>query len=372
DNRRALATQCAHVLCPNITMAIAYILWGVIEGSITEATTCSALNFARILLLVWIAGHLKAFSDYPRRFIKYLAIPLEYAVLCVVVYSPIIVDVWHKQTVLKTSAEIIRKLSLLIFPLTGPLLILLYAMYSVCCRRILQKQTNVYYLAAEFNNFMQILSTLIIYGLRDLNLLAMAVFPLLALICFFCQRLFLFLLWICVMMILEVLSASTSIYVHHDLKNIEEERDALTCVIAFLHILTMMTLFTSQRLLSKFASRNSRALQQSDSRNTRTQRQSHSRNTATERSLSHMVVFMFGAVVVVFVNAVALLVELILTARTGQRTVDLRVILLPVECVFAVCCLALQISAFWKKKRKILIKDINRLRQICGCKQQQR
>ncbi|KAM9431764.1 uncharacterized protein Hap1MRO34_003073 isoform 1-T2 [Clarias gariepinus] len=84
-----------------------------------------------------------------------------------------------------------------------------------------------------------------------------------------------------------------------------------------------------------------------------------------------MVVFMFGAVVVVFVNAVALLVELILTARTGQRTVDLRVILLPTECVFAMCCLALQISAFWKKNRNILIQDINRLRQICGCKQQQ-
>ncbi|MCJ8738105.1 hypothetical protein PDJAM_G00031800, partial [Pangasius djambal] len=76
--------------------------------------------------------------------------------------------------------------------------------------------------------------------------------------------------------------------------------------------------------------------------------ESDSRNTGTQRFLSHLVVFVFGTAVVVFVNAVAVLVELIVKARNGQRTVDLRVILLPTECVFAVCCLTLQLSAFCK------------------------
>ncbi|KAK3559671.1 hypothetical protein QTP86_013920, partial [Hemibagrus guttatus] len=64
--------------------------------------------------------------------------------------------------------------------------------------------------------------------------------------------------------------------------------------------------------------------------------------------LSHLVVFMIGTVVVVFVNAVALFAELILKARNGERTVDLRVILVPAESVFVACYLALQISSYLK------------------------
>ncbi|GAA6104627.1 uncharacterized protein LOC113650988 isoform X1 [Tachysurus ichikawai] len=61
SSRRDLAIQCAHVLCPNITMSIVFILWGFTDGYFTEAATCSALNFARILFLLWIALELKTF-----------------------------------------------------------------------------------------------------------------------------------------------------------------------------------------------------------------------------------------------------------------------------------------------------------------------
>ncbi|XP_058262132.1 CD276 antigen homolog [Hemibagrus wyckioides] len=87
DSRRALAIQCAHVLCPNITMSIVFILWGVTDGFFTEAATCSALNFARILFLLWIALHLKTFQDFPQRLITILAILLQYIVITVVAYS---------------------------------------------------------------------------------------------------------------------------------------------------------------------------------------------------------------------------------------------------------------------------------------------
>ncbi|MCI4383874.1 hypothetical protein PGIGA_G00031770 [Pangasianodon gigas] len=181
--------------------------------------------------------------------------------------------------------------------------------------------------------------------------LTLAIFPLLPFIWFFCHavRKRLFLLWISVMMILEVLSASVLIYLHYDFGNNVKERDAFTCVTAFLNTLTVMILFTSLTHLSVT--------------------KSDSRNTGTQRSLSHLVVFVFGTAVVVFVNAVALLVELILKSRNGQRTVDLRVILLPTESVFAVCCLALQLSAFWQENRERFREDIKRLRGLCGCKQ---
>ncbi|XP_053496200.1 uncharacterized protein LOC128617184 isoform X2 [Ictalurus furcatus] len=151
-------------------------------------------------------------------------------------------------------------------------------------------------------------------------------------------------------MILEVVTASASIYLHYVFVDNVKERDALTCATAFLHILTMITLF-----IEYFSGR-----------------VSDSRNTGTQQRLSHLVVFMFGSVVVVLVNAVVLLVELILKAQTGQRTVDLRVVLLPTECVFAVCCLALQISAFWKKNREGFREYINSLGRSCGCKQKHR
>ncbi|KAM9431782.1 uncharacterized protein Hap1MRO34_003090 [Clarias gariepinus] len=64
-------------------------------------------------------------------------------------------------------------------------------------------------------------------------------------------------------------------------------------------------------------------------------------------SLSCLVVYMLGTVVVVTVNAVALLVKVILKAHNGQSSVNLRVILLLTESAFAMCCLALQIPPFW-------------------------
>ncbi|KAM9431756.1 CD226 antigen-like isoform 2-T2 [Clarias gariepinus] len=47
----------AHVLFPNITMAIAFILWGIDDGFSPEAATCLALNLLRIPCLFWIAPY---------------------------------------------------------------------------------------------------------------------------------------------------------------------------------------------------------------------------------------------------------------------------------------------------------------------------
>ncbi|KAB5555152.1 hypothetical protein PHYPO_G00030200 [Pangasianodon hypophthalmus] len=343
DSRRALAIQCAHVLSPNITMFIVFILWGVTEGIFTEAATCSALNFVRIFFLLWIALHLKTFQDFLHQLINRLAILLQFAVITLVAYLPVVVDVWYKTNTVG-KALIVGGL------LLGLILTLLYVIAAVCCRRNLQTYRITELQITEINNFLRIFAIVMIYGLHPKNI-TVAVFPLLALIWFFCHavRERLFLLWISVMMILEVVSASWSIYFHYDFVNNVKERDALTCVTAFLNTLTMMILFTSLMHFSVT--------------------KSDSRNTGTQRSLSHLVVFVFGTAVVVFVNAVALLVELILKSRNGQRTVDLRVILLPTESVFAVCCLALQLFAFWQENRERFREDINRLRGLCGCKQ---
>ncbi|XP_053541004.1 uncharacterized protein LOC128634449 isoform X1 [Ictalurus punctatus] len=346
DSRRALAIQLGHVICPNITMAIVFILWGVTDGFFTEAATCSALNGVRILFLLWIALHLKTFEGYPRQIINRSAIQLQYAVISVVVYSPLVVDVWYNIT---TGG----KVGLLIFLLSGPLSTLLYILYiitTVCRGRTLQEGAGLSHDITELSNFLRLFVIINTYGFQS-GLLALALIPVFAQNFIYRCLYYLptYLSWIS-WMILEVVTASASIYVHYVFVDNVKERDALTCATAFLHILTMITLF-----IEYFSGR-----------------ESDSRNTGTQQRLSHLVVFMFGSVVVVLVNAVVLLVELIITARTGQRTVDLRVILLPTECVFAVCCLALQISAFWKENRERFREDIDQLGRSCGCKQKHR
>ncbi|XP_053496192.1 uncharacterized protein LOC128617180 isoform X2 [Ictalurus furcatus] len=349
DSRRALAIQLGHVLCPNITMVIVFILWGVTDGFFTEAATCSALNGVRILFLLWIALHLKTFEGYPRQLINRSAIQLQYAVITVVVYSPLVVDVWYN---VNTGG----KVGFLICLLLGPLSTLLYILYlitTVCRGRTLQIQASLSHIITELSNFLRLFVIINTYGFQS-GLLMLALIPVLAWICFYCyfNCIRVYLLQISFMMILEVLTASASIYVHYVFVDNVKERDALTCATAFLQILTVITLFIDLNYFSG--------------------RESDSRNTGTQQRLSHLVVFMFGSVVVVLVNAVVLLVELILKAQTGQRTVDLRVVLLLTECVFAVCCLALQISAFWKENREEFREYINSLGRSCGCKQKHR
>ncbi|XP_048057538.1 uncharacterized protein LOC125274983 [Megalobrama amblycephala] len=59
--------------------------------------------------------------------------------------------------------------------------------------------------------------------------------------------------------------------------------------------------------------------------------------------------YMFGAVGLVLLNSVTLTAELILKARNGERVLkDLRVIVFPSECVFALYWLGLQMHAYWK------------------------
>ncbi|KAF5891365.1 butyrophilin-like protein 2, partial [Clarias magur] len=276
DSRRALAILCAHVLCPNITMSIVFILWGITDAIIVD---------------VWYK------ADTGQK-VMLVFLPLEpFLNLMYVIDIAVILYVWIKADI--TAGKVV----ILFLLLLGPCLNFLYVMANVCCKRILQKQTEMTYVTTENSNCLRICAIILTYGLSLL-------------------------------------------------------RDTLTCATAFLYILTVMILFASLKKLSE-----------SDDNNITTQSRSDSINSGTQPRLSHVAVFILGSVVVVFVNAVTLFVELILKARNGHHTVDLPLILIPTECVFAVCCMALQISDFWKKNRNRFREDMNRLRRVCMCKQ---
>ncbi|XP_047665701.1 uncharacterized protein LOC125140536 [Tachysurus fulvidraco] len=159
DSRRALAVQCAHVLIPNITMSIVFIIWGVTEGFFTEAATCSALNFVRILFLLWTALHLKTFQDFPRRLINNFAILLQYTVITAVAYSRIFVDILY-------SINTEQKVFLFLLLTTFSILLAL----NIGCSRMTQRPVG--YILTKANNWSQILVIFSRYGLHQINLAA--------------------------------------------------------------------------------------------------------------------------------------------------------------------------------------------------------
>ncbi|XP_058262133.1 uncharacterized protein LOC131363528 [Hemibagrus wyckioides] len=255
--------------------------------------------------------------------------------------TAILVDILHRVAT-EAKVALIIMLLLLLIPIVGVIAV-------ACCKRTKTIRPLTIYMIIELSDILRITVFTLVFQRSTFVILV----PLLTVILFYFRSFLLklsYLLYIIGTLLLEVLRASGSIYIHYDLNIDVKERDALVCVTAYLQILTLITLFTHLNY-------NSDPDPESDS------------NTGTQQSLSHLVVFMFGTVGVVFVNAGALLVELTLKARNGERTVDLRVILLPTESVFAACCLALQIYTFWKTKRKRFAIGINKLRQ---CKKTQR
>ncbi|XP_046710569.1 uncharacterized protein LOC124389265 isoform X2 [Silurus meridionalis] len=310
---------------------------------------------------------------------------------------------------------------------TGKMALSCDSRYLECRKNNPRKVPSRSYISTEFSNLLQIYVIAVIYGVHIKENICFVLFPLLPCSVFgllvMCKRQN-FLLNVLVMMILESVSAAGSIYFHYNFVTNVKERDALTCLNVLLYILTVMTLFNSLKQLSvtrcpEFKSfvtqtvtrcpeckivvtqtvtrcpefKSVATQTESDTNNTEThqltrcpeckiivthtvtrcpefksvatQTESDTNNTETHQPVWSVVVFLIGSVLVVLVNAAALSVELILKARTGQRTVDLRVIVILTECVFALFLLAVQITFYCISE---LREDIKNLQDCCRCK----
>ncbi|KAL6474811.1 hypothetical protein MHYP_G00158510 [Metynnis hypsauchen] len=75
-----------HVLVfgPNILMFVAFVLWGVLNGFISEAATCSTINLLRTLWLLPFFPYFSNFHDRVKKFLAASLFPLEWAVLSVI------------------------------------------------------------------------------------------------------------------------------------------------------------------------------------------------------------------------------------------------------------------------------------------------
>uniref|UniRef100_A0A8C1ZX20 Ig-like domain-containing protein n=1 Tax=Cyprinus carpio TaxID=7962 RepID=A0A8C1ZX20_CYPCA len=75
------------VFCPNVLMFLAFVLWGVSEGSLFESVSCCALYFLRPLLLLWTAPYINNFTGNIKTWVKNYSYETEYIVFSAVFYS---------------------------------------------------------------------------------------------------------------------------------------------------------------------------------------------------------------------------------------------------------------------------------------------
>ncbi|KAG9330990.1 hypothetical protein JZ751_021294, partial [Albula glossodonta] len=66
ESKVSLKLCCLQVVVPCVMICVAFIMWGVIEGSLFESYTCSAVNHLRILMLFKVAPYL---DQLPGRFL---------------------------------------------------------------------------------------------------------------------------------------------------------------------------------------------------------------------------------------------------------------------------------------------------------------
>ncbi|XP_051744145.1 uncharacterized protein LOC127509450 isoform X2 [Ctenopharyngodon idella] len=205
----------------------------------------------------------------------------------------------------------------------------------------------------------QLILLIFLFGLPSLALFIMLFVQALLLICLqvvpllqskfkFLRQRWITLLWMITITLLDIILV---IYIHLTILEREKECVGWTCVIVFIEVLKMIVYFDNRVPESHLASLRSKALKLAG--RSRVQRRRQQTETSQRGSnalhLCHEIMYMFGAVGLVLLNSVTLTAELILTTRNGEHVFkDLRVIVFPSECVFALYWLGLQMHAFWK------------------------
>uniref|UniRef100_A0A9J7ZDP3 Ig-like domain-containing protein n=1 Tax=Cyprinus carpio carpio TaxID=630221 RepID=A0A9J7ZDP3_CYPCA len=349
--------QVSLVFCPNICMFFAFMLWGFTEGSLHETVTCCALYFLRPVMLIWALRYLKYLQDNLKSWIRIFRITREFAVFMVFVYSVLFTYVWRKRAHDTDTKP--RIFSAVLFGIVVlSCLILSIVDVSRCpsqerpsgaspCNQTLgcRHKLFIFCLIISILSDCQLFQFIILFIPSEEIFVVVFVQPLL-LICIpllphlqaklkFLRHRWITLLWIITITLLDII-----LLIYVLLATLTREREYLewTCVILFIEVLKMIVVFKEN-------------VQEAERSVVERRRQQTEMSQEGSNALSRCneIMFMFGAVGLVLLNSVTLTAELILKARNGERVMkDLRVVVFPSECVFALYWLVLQMHAFWR------------------------
>ncbi|KAF4107030.1 uncharacterized protein LOC131549756 isoform X2 [Onychostoma macrolepis] len=347
--------QVSLVFYPNICMFFAFMFWGLSEGSLHETVTCCALYILRPVMLIWASHYLKYLQDNLKSWIRFFRITREFAAFTVVVYSVLFTYVWRKR-----AHDTDTKPRIFSAGLFG-IVVLICLILSIVdfsrrpsqkrpsgvspCNQTLGCRLFIFCLIISILSDCQLFQFIILFIPSEEIFVVVVVQPLL-LICIpflpllqakfnFLRHRWITLLWIITITVLEIILL---IYVLLAILAREKEYLEWTCVILFIEVLKMIVVF-KENVQEAEHSVVERRRQQTET----------SQQGSNALSLCNEIMFMCGAVGLVLLNSVALTAELILKARNGERVMkDLRVVVFPSECVFALYWLVLQMHAFWR------------------------
>ncbi|KAL1279300.1 hypothetical protein QQF64_025973, partial [Cirrhinus molitorella] len=316
------------VVCPNMIMFLAFVFWGVSEGSVNESVCCCALYFLRPLLLLWAAPYNKnRFSAQIKTWTQKYSYVAEYAVFSVVVYSALFASAWEKFL----NYGVFNKVIIMV----------LFAIVFVCCLcKIIYilvtevgKKTgriiNIFDVVADMT--FEILPTLqfmllfYTFGSARGGMIIIVILPVLLMMTndtmlFRCRRDLGFSLSVMrtVMLIFILVTNVVMIGFYIFTLDYQTEPIGWGCVMVFLQMIWAVMYFSDAIYYDSL----------------KLPRDFH----------RYVAVYVFGSVVVVLLNSAALITELILKTVMGHRMLaDLRFIVFPSECLFAA---SLLISGF--------------------------
>ncbi|KAL1278851.1 hypothetical protein QQF64_025524 [Cirrhinus molitorella] len=314
------------VLCPNMIMFLAFVLWGVSEGSLNESVSCCAHYILRPLMLLWAAPYINEFKGKIKTWILYYSSIVEYIVFSNVVYSVLFKSAWDK-SLNYTKFESVMIICLFVILFLFCLIYMIYLFISVK-DELNQRIVSIFRVLArtsfEILPTFQFILLFYAFGSAREGFIIVAVLPVLLTVTrtnwntvcgeeMGCAPLVRRTVWLVFMFLVN------AVVVYFYKMALENEKDPFgwACMIGFLQLLWTLMDFT----------------------------------LSFDWDFHRFVpVYVFGSVGVVVLNSVTLMTELILKTVNGDRSVkDLRIIVFPTEGLFAFALLVLRVFEPWIK-----------------------
>ncbi|XP_028811605.1 uncharacterized protein LOC114765582 isoform X2 [Denticeps clupeoides] len=309
--RRSLLFHCLLVFCPNIILFIAFLLLGVTQGFLGEVVTCSTLNLVRFLLLFKTAPYLDTFPELLQKYMKGMAVAVEYLIVAGVLYS-------------RVFSEISR------LTVNSLFMGVTFGMYAIQCfyNIFLDDPANGFWLFTYLDLFNWTLLSLLVIGSKSFDLM-MFVVTLAATfgvdLLYFLQHYSedkKYLIWTIQLVVSYLLYVSLFFYSLVWILGKREDCAGLVAGNGLLYILTAISGF-------------------------------YHPGETSEIPKVHKTLYMVGAAGLPCVNSVTLGAEFIMRITTGERMIaDLRVFILLYESVFASGWLLLQIYCCWVRNKE--------------------
>ncbi|XP_048065848.1 uncharacterized protein LOC125279803 isoform X4 [Megalobrama amblycephala] len=326
DNDKVIHLQMFLVFCPNILMFLAFVLWGVSEGSLNETVFCCVHYLLRPLMLLYAAPYAHDFTGSIGLWIQRYTHRTQYTVFSAVFFAVIFKYVLDKGlNYTGLDGYMVTVLFVIV------LLLYLYYIFSLCAKFVgilCEKGFEMFSAVAGISfNILPSFQFILLYytfGTTRGVFFIVAVLPLFLTITNYsfdytcgtqmgCSPLVARSVWVVFMF----LANSVMVYLYTVALETEEDRIGWAFMIAFLQALWAVLNFT------------------------------WSFRWEIHRVVS---VYLFGSVVIVLLNSVALMTELILKTVNGDRAVgDLRIIVFSSDFFFPLCLLILLVFEPWIK-----------------------